>query len=105
MLGIKSITSELLALLDESLYYRLINTNQSHLRVRLNMYVCVCNAVTDRDIKKAIAQGHDTFDKVCCQLKVASCCGRCQCMARQIIDEATQEQSIYSANDLGIAFA
>ncbi|WP_020558724.1 (2Fe-2S)-binding protein [Thiofilum flexile] len=69
------------------------------------MYVCVCNAVTDRDIKKAVAQGHDTFDKVSCQLKVGSCCGRCQFMARQIIDEAQQEQTILPATELGVAFA
>jgi len=55
------------------------------------MYVCICNAVTDKDIKCAVKQGHDTYEKICCQLNVASCCGRCQWVAREVINEARGE--------------
>lgn len=67
------------------------------------MYVCICNAVTDRDIKKAVTQGHDTYEKICCQLKVGTCCGRCEPMARQVIEEAKPEKIIYPINDLAFA--
>lgn len=54
------------------------------------MYVCVCNAVTDREIKKAVKHGDDTFEKVQSALKVATCCGRCELHAREVIAEAQQ---------------
>jgi bacterioferritin-associated ferredoxin len=57
------------------------------------MYVCICNSVTDREIKKAVKQGVDTFDKVCSSLGVASCCGRCENHAREVIAQAQHTQS------------
>jgi len=55
------------------------------------MYVCICNAVTDKAIKKAVKRGCDSYDKVCQKLNVASCCGRCQGHAREVINDALNE--------------
>jgi bacterioferritin-associated ferredoxin len=55
------------------------------------MYVCVCHAISDRQIREAVDRGADTLYKVQCQLPVASCCGRCEDTARQLIE--TQVQS------------
>ncbi|MEZ5535825.1 MAG: (2Fe-2S)-binding protein [Thiolinea sp.] len=63
---------------------------ENHYQVVIKMYVCVCNAVTDREIKKAVKQGDDTFEKVRDSLKVASCCGQCESHAREVIAEAKQ---------------
>ncbi len=52
------------------------------------MYVCVCHAVTDKAIKKAVKQGHDTFALIQQELKVATCCGRCEDHACDVIEEA-----------------
>lgn len=52
------------------------------------MYVCICNGVTDRDIRKAADQGARTLDALGEQLKVATCCGRCADCARQVLHEA-----------------
>ena len=50
------------------------------------MYICVCNAVTDRDIQKAIENGATSFDHLQDELKVATCCGRCANCAKSLLD-------------------
>jgi bacterioferritin-associated ferredoxin len=59
------------------------------------MYVCVCNAVTDREIRKAVQGGVDSISTLQSQLKVGSCCGRCKDCARQVLNEALQEHSAH----------
>lgn len=54
------------------------------------MYVCLCNSVTDRQIRKAVKQGVDTFDKVRSELGVATCCGQCEHHAREVIMDARE---------------
>jgi len=51
------------------------------------MYVCVCHAVTDRQIRAAVDLGASSLSEVQCQLPVASCCGHCEETARQVVDE------------------
>ena len=51
------------------------------------MYVCVCNAVKERDLRKAAASGCRSFGEVQALTKVSTCCGRCEPMAREIVDE------------------
>ena len=56
------------------------------------MYVCVCNAVTDRDIRRAADRGVTTLEQLSIQLKVATCCGRCESCARRVLDQALNDQ-------------
>ena len=56
------------------------------------MYVCICNAVTDRQIKTAVQEGHGTFKKIQQQLDVATCCGQCESHAKEVILEAKNAQ-------------
>jgi bacterioferritin-associated ferredoxin len=51
------------------------------------MYVCVCSAVTDRDIHEAVDRGASCLSDVQCHLPVGACCGRCQDTARMVVDE------------------
>lgn len=52
------------------------------------MYVCVCNAITDSDIRQAVEQGATTLPEVKRRLDgLASSCGKCAADARQIIRE------------------
>lgn len=51
------------------------------------MYVCVCNAVTDRDIEKAVDNGIVTFQDLRQELNVATCCGRCETCAKNILND------------------
>ena len=52
------------------------------------MYVCVCNAVKERDLRQAAESGCRSFGEVQAMTKVSTCCGRCEPMAREIVDEA-----------------
>jgi bacterioferritin-associated ferredoxin len=54
------------------------------------MYVCVCHAVTDREIRRVVDNGARSLYEVQCQLPVGSCCGRCQDVARSVVDEHLQ---------------
>ena len=55
------------------------------------MYVCVCNAVTDRDIRDAAQQGVHTLEALGERLKVATCCGSCADCALAVLHGAVTE--------------
>lgn len=52
------------------------------------MYVCLCNAVTDRAIRDAAARGVASIDALAAETGVGTCCGACRPLAIQILDEA-----------------
>ena len=52
------------------------------------MYVCVCNAVTDRDIGSAVADGCCSMKELREQLGVGTCCGRCTGCARDVLHQS-----------------
>ena len=52
------------------------------------MYVCICNNVTDGDIRNAVAGGIHSMEGLCSQLKISSCCGRCADCARKVMHQA-----------------
>jgi bacterioferritin-associated ferredoxin len=56
------------------------------------MYVCVCNKVTDHQIRDAADGGVTTMDQLCKELRVASCCGRCRDCAHRVLQEAMTKQ-------------
>lgn len=55
------------------------------------MYVCICKGITDHQIRAAVQQGADSMRAVRQNLGVASQCGKCGSLARDIMREA-QEQ-------------
>jgi len=42
------------------------------------VYVCICNAVTERDIRDAIEGGARGLEDLRDRLLVATCCGACE---------------------------
>ncbi len=52
------------------------------------MIVCVCKAVNDRAIRRAVAEGHDTFDALQFELGIGTCCGKCVASACEVLCEA-----------------
>lgn len=54
------------------------------------MIVCVCNAVSDREIKSAVTLGISSLTELKESLGVATCCGCCESCAREVLDEAVQ---------------
>ncbi|HTY49100.1 MAG TPA: (2Fe-2S)-binding protein [Steroidobacteraceae bacterium] len=56
------------------------------------MYVCVCHAVTDRDIRQALDGGANSLPEVQSRLPVGGCCGRCQEAAQQVVEQYLQSR-------------
>ena len=57
------------------------------------MYVCVCQAVTERQIREAAQGGARTLKDLRRDLGVTRDCGHCASCARQCLQEANQCQS------------
>ena len=51
------------------------------------MYVCVCNAITDKQIRRAARNGVSTLYELRGTLGVAAGCGSCARTAEDILDE------------------
>ena len=52
------------------------------------MYICLCNAITDRQIVQAAEAGARTAHDLAHGLGVALCCGRCTSCAKDLLVEA-----------------
>jgi bacterioferritin-associated ferredoxin len=63
------------------------------------MYVCVCNAVTDREIRDAAKLGARTLEDLSATLGVATCCRSCADCARDVLAEALDAQVACTAGD------
>lgn len=56
------------------------------------MFICICKAITDNQIKDAVANGATTLSAVRKDLGVATQCCKCLPDARAVIDDALSEQ-------------
>lgn len=60
------------------------------------MYVCLCNAITDKDIKRAVAeQGVGNMRELRKTLSVGNQCGKCTQLAQQFIDQTIIDESLF----------
>jgi len=57
------------------------------------MYVCICHAVTDRDIMKAVDKGATSLQDLSDELNVATCCGRCADCANNLLNLACNQSA------------
>jgi bacterioferritin-associated ferredoxin len=55
------------------------------------VYICICNAVTDRDIKHAVESGACSLDCLRERLAVSTCCGQCAEHATECLESALRE--------------
>ncbi len=51
------------------------------------MIVCVCNNISDREIRQAVDLGLSSMDELSRDLGVATCCGQCADCALQVLNE------------------
>lgn len=56
------------------------------------MYVCICAAVSDRQVVAAVEDGADTVEKLGYVLGLGLGCGCCREQAQQMIDAIAQER-------------
>ncbi len=54
------------------------------------MYVCICNAITDKQIRRAAKNGVDNLYELRESLGVAANCGSCADQAQSILNESGQ---------------
>lgn len=61
------------------------------------MYVCICNAVTDRNIREAVENGASNMRALKQCTGAASQCGKCLPQAKAILKEAIAEANYFDA--------
>lgn len=49
------------------------------------MIVCVCNNISDREIRQAVDLGLSSMAELRRDLGVATCCGKCHSCAREVL--------------------
>jgi bacterioferritin-associated ferredoxin len=54
------------------------------------MYICLCNAVTDHDIRREVAAGVRTFAELQARTGCSDCCGCCEPEARACLQQAVE---------------
>ncbi|MBT9597200.1 MAG: (2Fe-2S)-binding protein [Vitreoscilla sp.] len=64
------------------------------------MIVCLCNRVSDRDIRRAVqVHGVRDFEVLKDLTRAASCCGCCHDCARMVFDEALAQSAPASRDE------
>ncbi|TNY25949.1 (2Fe-2S)-binding protein [Fulvimonas soli] len=58
------------------------------------MYICLCNAVTDHDIRRAVADGTRSFAELQGRTGCSDCCGTCESEARACFDRAVGQTAL-----------
>jgi bacterioferritin-associated ferredoxin len=68
-----------------------LNENDSHYTPdnseRKTMIVCVCNNISDREIRQAVEMGLTSMADLYKELGVGTCCGKCVSYAREVMNE------------------
>jgi bacterioferritin-associated ferredoxin len=54
------------------------------------MYVCICNAIRDRDVEAAAAEGATKPEQVFARQGCSRRCGRCVETMAELLDEAAE---------------
>lgn len=49
------------------------------------MYICICNGITERQIRGAVELGCETVGDLQRELGVATCCGKCLPEASKLV--------------------
>ena len=57
------------------------------------MYVCICKGITDTQIRAAVQDGANSLRDVRNTLGVASQCGKCGILTREIVRESLDDQA------------
>ncbi len=61
------------------------------------MYVCLCNGVTEREIRQTAAAGCRTMSELTMRTGCGAGCGSCVCMATELLDEVHAQAEVAHA--------
>lgn len=57
------------------------------------MIVCICNNVSDRNIRHAVDAGLSSMSELRTKLDIGTCCGKCHSCAKQVLRECLDKTS------------
>ena len=57
------------------------------------MYICICNAITERSVRQAAAEGAHTLSELTQRTGCAGACGGCAELAEQVLREECTQRS------------
>ena len=58
------------------------------------MYICLCNAITERQVRECARSGACSVDQLTSQLGVGSGCGRCRDCASEVLRDVHATESL-----------
>jgi len=58
------------------------------------MYICICNAITEKAVRECARQGACSVDQLASELGVGSGCGRCRDCASEVLREVQATESL-----------
>lgn len=64
------------------------------------MIVCVCNNISDREIRQAVDLGLSSMGELRRELGVGTCCGKCVSCARDVLHAHRDAQPAVAATEL-----
>lgn len=59
------------------------------------MIVCVCNNISDREIRLAVDLGVSSMAELRRDLGVATCCGKCHTCAKEVLREHMDARAVF----------
>ena len=69
------------------------------------MVVCICNQVTDKQIRSAVEGGVCNMQALSSELNVGTCCGKCKSCARKVMRAAMKENTYARSIPVGFTAA
>ena len=64
------------------------------------MIVCVCNAISDHEIRDWVKLGGSTLDELKSDLGLGTCCGKCHDCAHEVLAEAANTAPVLASREL-----
>jgi len=58
------------------------------------MYICICNAITERAVRECARQGACPVDQLASELGVGSGCGRCRDCADEVLRDVQATEGL-----------
>jgi bacterioferritin-associated ferredoxin len=55
------------------------------------LYICICNAITEKAVRECAAQGNCSLEHLTAELGVGAGCGRCRECAHDLLRDLRQE--------------
>lgn len=58
------------------------------------MYICICNAITEKAVRECAQQGACSVDQLAVELGVGSGCGRCRDCANEVLRDVHASEAL-----------